>query len=219
MQKIFFTGKFIVLDGPDGCGKSTQAALLREKLISTGLEVVSYRDPGTTRIGEAIREILLATEYAGMGDNVEVLLYMAARAQLWREKISSDLENGKCVIMDRWLSSTCAYQGKAGGFGIDKVINIARDSLERLWPDITIILDIDSSLAAKRIRRELDRMELKGCGYHKMVRQGYLELADKMENETGDVSALFKLINADDTPESIHSKIVEILINNLGKGI
>jgi dTMP kinase len=215
LQKKDFTGKFIVLDGPDGCGKSTQVALLREKLISIGLDVESYRDPGTTKIGEAIREILLGKEYAGMGDNVEVLLYMAARAQLWREKIAADLENGKCVIMDRWLSSTCAYQGMAGGFGIDKVINIARDSLERLWPDITVILDIDSIRAAKRIRRELDRMELKGPDYHKLVRQGYLELRDKMNIDSGCGSAVFKLINADDTPAAVHAEIVEILRNNL----
>ncbi|MHC5162504.1 MAG: dTMP kinase [Planctomycetota bacterium] len=137
-------GKFLVLDGPDGCGKSTQTRLLSEWIAEQGVDVVSYRDPGTTLVGEKIRDILLDVAHEGMGDNVEVLLYMAARAQLWKEHIALDLAAGKCVLMDRWLSSTCAYQGFAGGFGIDKVIKIAADALERIWPDVTIVLDVDT---------------------------------------------------------------------------
>ena len=213
MQKDDFKGKFIVLDGPDGCGKSTQASLLAEWIGNMGIEVESYRDPGTTKIGEAIREILLGTEYTGMGDNVEVLLYMAARCQLWLEKISTALDSGKCVIMDRWLSSTCAYQGVAGGFGIDKVISIAGESLDVVWPDVTIILDIDHERAAGRIDRELDRMELKGSGYHGMVRRGYLDLLEMMKNTDSDKrnSPVFELINADDTIDNVHSSIVVFL--------
>ena len=212
MHKDDYKGKFIVLDGPDGCGKSTQASLLAKWLTGMGVEVEGYRDPGTTEIGEAIRKILLGTEYAGMGDNVEVLLYMAARGQLWLEKISDALAGGKCVVMDRWLSSTCAYQGRAGGFGIDKVISIAADSLEVVWPDITIILDIDHERAAGRIDRELDRMELKGGEYHSMVRQGYLELADMMKNDCDKPGLpVFELINADDTIDNVHGGIVGFL--------
>lgn len=175
-------GKFIVLDGPDGCGKSTQADLLSEWVRQQGVSVVSYRDPGTTVIGEQIRNILLDPENVAMGDNVEVLLYMAARGQLWKEKIGPDLAEGKCVIMDRWLSSTCAYQGWAGGFGIEKVIKIGTDALERVWPDVTIILDVDLDTAAKRMDRRLDRMEQKGRAYHARVREGFLKLADLRED-------------------------------------
>lgn len=171
-------GKFIVLDGPDGCGKSTQADLLSEWIRQQGVPVVAYRDPGTTVIGEQIRKILLNPEHVGMGDNVEVMLYMAARGQLWKEKVGPDLTEGKCVIMDRWLSSTCAYQGWAGGFGIEKVIQIGTDALERVWPDVTIILDVDLDTAAKRMNRNLDRMEQKGRAYHAKVREGFLKLAD-----------------------------------------
>ena len=151
-------GEFLVLDGPDGCGKSTQTRLLSEWIAAQGVDVVSYRDPGTTLVGEKIRDILLDVAHEGMGDNVEVLLYMAARAQLWKEHIGPDLAAGKCVLMDRWLSSTCAYQGWAGGFGVEKVIKIGTDSLERIWPDVTIVLDVDTETAASRMQRDLDRM-------------------------------------------------------------
>jgi dTMP kinase len=169
-------GMFIVLDGPDGCGKSTQARLLSQWIAEQGTDVVSYRDPGTTIVGEKIREILLDPAHEGMGDNVEVLLYMAARAQLWKEHIGPDLKAGRCVLMDRWVSSTCAYQGRAGGFGIEKVLKIAGDALERVWPDVVIVLDVDAETARQRMQRDLDRMELKGDAYHAKVREGFLTL-------------------------------------------
>ena len=91
---------------------------------------------------------------------------MAARAQLWAESIKPALDAGKCVLLDRWLSSTCAYQGYAGEFGIDKVIAIATDSLERVWPDLTIIVDVDLETAVSRLGKKLDRMEQKGKNDH-----------------------------------------------------
>jgi dTMP kinase len=176
MNRMKLEGKFIVLDGPDGCGKSTQAKRLSEWIAGQGTDVVSYRDPGTTIVGEKIRQILLDPVHEGMGDNVEVLLYMAARAQLWKEHIGPDLARGKCVLMDRWVSSTCAYQGWAGGFGIDKVVKIANDALERVWPDVVIVLDVDAATARQRMQRDLDRMEQKGEAYHARVREGFLKL-------------------------------------------
>ncbi len=176
---IDFRGRFIVLDGPDGCGKTTQQKLLSAWIAQQGAEVVCFRDPGTTSIGEQIRTVLLSPDNTGMGDNVEVLLYMAARAQLWKECIDTALKQGKCVLMDRWLSSTCAYQGCAGGFGVDKVVRIAEDSLVRVWPDITVILDVDLETAAARMNRPLDRMEQKGSDYHQRVREGYLQLCGR----------------------------------------
>lgn len=177
-----FHGKFIVLDGPDGCGKTTQQKMLSEWIRQQGVEVVCFRDPGTTVIGEQIRNILLDTANTGMGDNVEVLLYMAARAQLWKEYIYPALQQGKCVVLDRWLSSTCAYQGSAGGFGVNNVVNIAEDSLERVWPDVTLILDVDLKTAAGRMNRPLDRMEQKGTGYHQIVREAFLGLCGRYPN-------------------------------------
>jgi len=198
-----FSGKFIVLDGPDGCGKTTQAKLLAEWLKEQGVETASFREPGGTAIGEKVRQILLNPEHIAMSTAAEVMLYMAARAQLWREKIAPALTKNKCVILDRWLSSTCAYQGYAGGFGMEKVIKIATDALERVWPDLTIILDVDLKTASQRLSRQLDRMEQKGDGYHKRVREGFLELSKGRES--------FAVVDAADKIETVHKSIIEIV--------
>ncbi len=198
-----FSGKFIVLDGPDGCGKSTQSKLLAEHLQKQGIMVETFRDPGGTAIGEKIRAILLAPEHIAMGTKTELLLYMAARAQLWQEKIAPALKENKCVVLDRWLSSTCAYQGYAGGFGMDKVIKLATDCLERPWPDLTIILDLDLQTASQRLGHELDRMENKSDEYHKKVRQGFLQLAKDREG--------FAVVDTTENIETVHKNIIEIV--------
>lgn len=196
-MKEKLSGKFIVLDGPDGCGKSTHCELLAEWLGEKTIDVETYRDPGTTPIGEKIRQILLNPDHTAMTTEAEVLLYMAARAQLLSEKILPALQNNKCVILDRWLSSTCAYQGHASSFGMDKIIAIANDSLQRTWPDITIILDVDLETATPRLNKYLDRMEQKGDVYHNKVRQGFLELAKKhpdisVVDASGDIDTVFE---------------------------
>ena len=199
--KTGFSGKFLVIDGPDGCGKSTQAKLLAEYLKTQQVEVEMLRDPGSTVIGEKIRHVLLSPEHDTMATETEVLLYMAARVQLWHEKIAPALQQNKCVILDRWLSSTCAYQGHAGDFGIDRIIQIAKDCLPKPWPDLTIILDIYLQTAAQRLKPDLDRMEQKGDSYHKKVRQGFLKLADELDN--------FIVINAAESVEHVHQNIIE----------
>jgi dTMP kinase len=198
--KAGWAGRFIVLDGPDGCGKSTHTRLLADWLLTRGATAVRYRDPGATVIGERIREILLSPAHAAMTTPTEVMLYMAARAQLWAESIGPALKAGQCVVLDRWLSSTCAYQGHAGGFGMDKVIAIADDALERVWPDLTIVLDVDLATAAERLGRELDRMELKGDAYHRKVREGFLKLA---EGRPG-----FAVVDSTADVEAVHAKVV-----------
>jgi len=198
-----FSGKFVVLDGPDGCGKSTQSRLLTAWLSGQGVETVSFRDPGTTVIGEKIREILLSPAHEAMTTPTEVLLYMAARAQLWAEAIAPALERGQCVLLDRWLSSTCAYQGYAGQFGMDKVIAIASDALERVWPDLTIVLDVDLKTAAGRLDRELDRMEQKGDSYHAKVREGFLKLAEGRDD--------FAVVDATATAEAVHEAVLKVV--------
>ena len=197
------SGKFIVLDGPDGCGKSTQAEMLIQWLEKQGVSTIRFRDPGDTDIGEKIREILLNPEHCLMGTETEVLLYMAARVQLWTERIAPALKNNQCVVLDRWLSSTLAYQGWAGGFGMDRIIKIAEDCLERVWPDITIILDLDLITASKRLNRQLDRMEAKGDDYHQKVRDGFIKLAGLRRN-------VF-VVNAGSDIESVHKKIVQLI--------
>jgi dTMP kinase len=198
-----FAGKFIVIDGPDGCGKTTQTKLLVDWLKEQGAAVETFREPGGTAIGEKIRQVLLNPDHIAMSTETEVMLYMAARVQLWAEKISPALEENKCVILDRWLSSTCAYQGFAGGFGINKVVKIARDCLERPWPDLTIILDVGLETAAKRLKKDLDRMEQKGDGYHQKVREGFLELAHQQEN--------FVVVDASGDIQTVHKRVLEII--------
>ncbi len=198
-------GRFIVLDGPDGCGKSTQVKLLGQWLAKKDVKYQLLRDPGTTAIGEKIRQVLLSVEHSAMTTETEVLLYMAARVQLWHQEIAPALKQGKCVVLDRWLSSTCAYQGWAGGFGIERVIRIAENCLERPWPDLTVILDVDLETAAARLSRDLDRMEQKGDGYHQKVRQGFLKLADGRKD--------FVVIDAAESLERVHQQIIENLVN------
>ena len=196
-------GKFIVLDGPDGCGKSTQAGLLVDWLQDNGIITSRFRDPGDTAIGEKIREILLNPEHLAMDTRTELSLYMAARAQLWAEKIAPALKANHCVVLDRWLSSTCAYQGYAGGFGTDRVVGIAADCLERVWTDLTVILDADLETAAARLDRQLDRMEAKGGSYHQAVREGFLQLAQGRED--------FFVVDASANIETVHAKVRQLI--------
>ena len=174
---------------------------MTEWLGEQAVEVESFREPGGTAIGEKIRQILLNPDHITMSTPAEVMLYMAARVQLWQEKIAPALKNNKCVILDRWLSSTCAYQGHAGGFGIDRVIAIAKDCLDRPWPNLTVILDVDLDTAGRRLNRERDRMEQKGDGYHQKVREGFLKLAEVQDN--------FVVIDATGDIETVHKKVVE----------
>jgi dTMP kinase len=200
-------GKLIVLDGPDGCGKTTQARMLAEWLQGRGVRTATFRDPGATVIGEKIREILLSPAHEAMTTPTEVLLYMAARAQLWAESIGPALQEGTCVLLDRWLSSTCAYQGCAGGFGMDKVVAVAQDCLERVWPDLTIVLDVDLEAAAPRLKPEPDRMEQKGGDYHARVREGFLELA---RSQPG-----FAVVDATADIQTVHEQVVRAVRQRL----
>ncbi len=197
-------GRFLVLDGPDGCGKSTQARWLTETLRADGKQVVAYRDPGTTAAGEAIRSILLDSVQMKIAANTEALLFMAARAQLWHEHIAEDLAAGRWVLMDRWISSTCAYQGYAGGLGIEKVIEIGRASLERVWPDVTIVLDVDTTTAAGRMNRALDRMEQKGQSYHAKVREGFLKLTEMYPDHV-------RVVDATQPIENVQAEVWKII--------
>jgi len=201
------SGKFIVLDGPDGCGKSTQVQLLVERLCDRGTPVVRFRDPGDTAIGEEIRRLLLSRQYIGMETRTELMLYMAARAQLWAEKISPALAAGKCVVLDRWVSSSCAYQGYAGGFGIEEVVAVAQRSLERVWPDLTVVLDVDLETARERMKGTPDRMEAKGSKYHRKVREGFLRLVEKFDSVV--------CVDASDNAEVVCGKVLEVIAERL----
>ena len=196
-------GKFIVLDGPDGCGKSTQVRLLAEALEQTGIETISLRDPGGTNIGEQIRQILLRNDNQAMSVRCEALLYMASRAQLYEESIKPALAEGKCVICDRWLSSTYAYQAVAGKIGVDWLEQLATASLERSWPDLTIIIDVPSEIGLQRVGPAPDRMEEKSADFHQRVRQAFGDLA---RTRLG-----FGVIDGSGTVEQVHRRVMELV--------
>ncbi len=165
---------FISLDGLDGAGKSTQAALLRDWLMKRGHDVVTCRDPGTTAVGEAIRNVLLDQRMSGMSRRAEMLLYMAARAQLVDEIIRPALEAGKTVISDRYLLANVVYQGHAGGLDVSALWDIGRLATGGLMPDLTIVLDLEPHTAAGRLKRSLDRMETQGDEFIRRLRTGFL---------------------------------------------
>lgn len=186
-------GKFIVLDGPDGAGKTTQRDMLCDHLTSCGAEVVSVIDPGSTDIGGQIRQILLDRENGGMSPICETMLFMASRAQLVAERIRPALEAGRVVLCDRFISATVAYQGAAG---VDRraILEIGNVAVQGVWPDLTLILDVPVDVGMQRIgvpRKRLkhereparaqrplfgDRLEVRDASYHEAVRRNFLEL-------------------------------------------
>ena len=174
----YLRGRFMVFDGPDGSGKSTQFRMFSNWVKGNwNVPVTEVREPGGTEIGEQIRAILLDPKNDPMTVRCEMLLYMASRAQLLEERIRPALTAGHLVLSDRFVSSTLAYQGTAGGIDRDDIIRVAKVAVGDLWPHNTIIFDVDVPTAAKRLNPLLDRMEQKGAIFHERVRQGYLQQA------------------------------------------
>ena len=139
--------KFIVFDGPDGCGKTTQRDLLARHLRDQGLDVVTCKDPGGTDIGDRIRHILLDYDLSEMDVQCEALLFMASRAQLVGQVIQPAIKQHKVVLCDRFVSATCAYQG-AAGHDMQRIIDLAPYAIGKTWRDLTIVLDVDRTVAA-----------------------------------------------------------------------
>lgn len=170
-------GRFIVLEGADGCGKSTQAARLVERVRALGRTVLHVRDPGSTRVAEGVRALLLDPATGHVSVAAETFLYMAARAQLAEEVVRPAVEAGTIVICERWTLSTEVYQGLAGGFGVENVRVLATLAEHGTAPDRTLLLDIDVEDALARLTGAPDRMESKGGTFHAEVVRGYRELA------------------------------------------
>ena len=201
-------GLFIVFDGSEGCGKTTQVALLRQKLESMGQNVLLVRDPGTTRIGEQIRAILLNPDHDEMAMRCEMLLYMAARAQMMTESILPALEEGKIVISDRFVSSTLAYQLGGDALTADDIRTVANIAIKSRWPDLTLILDMPVESSMARVRRAKDRIEQRPMSYHEQVRKNYLSQAAADPKR-------YKIVNANreinDVQQDIWSAISPLL--------
>lgn len=167
---------FITIEGPDGSGKSTQIAKLKETLEKSGKEVVLTREPGGTAISEKIRHIILDRDNKEMCAMTEALLYAASRAQHVEQLIKPALAAGKPVICDRFVDSSIAYQGYGRGLG-DAVRTINEYAVAGCMPDVTFLLYIDPERSKNRIRAEkLDRLDLEELHFHKEVYRGYMEL-------------------------------------------
>jgi len=202
------TGLFIVFDGSEGCGKTTQVSLLKQRLEAQGRSVLLVRDPGTTRIGEQIRTILLNPDHDEMAMRCEMLLYMAARAQMMVETILPALAEGKTVISDRFVSSTLAYQLGGDGLTAADIRAVADIAIRNRWPDLTLILDMPVKTSMARVRRAKDRIEQRPMAYHEEVRRNYLSQAASDPQR-------YKIINADreitDVQEQIWSAVTSLL--------
>jgi dTMP kinase len=177
-------GRFITFEGGEGCGKSTQVVRLAAALESRGLKVLLTREPGGTRLSELIRTLLKDEAEDPPVDRAELLLFLAARAQLVRNVIAPALEAGTWVVSDRFSDSTVAYQGYGRGLPVDFVRQANDFACEGLRPDLTFLLDLDPATAERRMRgREAatntsaDRIERAGSGFHARLRKGFLELA------------------------------------------
>ena len=171
------SGRFIVLEGPDGCGKSTQMKRLADRLRTSGREVDVVRDPGGTPIGEAVRGVLLNPNFAEMSVRTEMLLYMASRAQLVEEHIRPALSDGRIILSDRYVTSTVVYQGLAGGLDVGQINQLYEYACGQTRPNLVIVLDVSIEVGRARLSGGPDRVEAKPVEFHEKVRQGYLEVA------------------------------------------
>ncbi|HEV7301994.1 MAG TPA: dTMP kinase [Tepidisphaeraceae bacterium] len=212
-------GKFIVFDGTEGCGKSTQAELLRRQLEADGLRVMLVRDPGTTRIGEQIRAILLNPDHDEMRMRCEMLLYMAARAQMMAQTIRPALDDGMVVLSDRFISSTLAYQLGGDGLTATEIRAVGDIAVGGRWPDLTVLLDMSAEASMERVQPKLlfkdatdlvakDRIERRPMDYHERVRANYLAqaAADPLT---------YRVVRADREKQAVHEDVVRAVMNTI----
>ena len=193
-------GKFITFEGSEGSGKSTQAALVLEYLKSKKIPAMLLREPGGVKISENIRKLLLDVHNAGMGDECETLLYMAARAQMVKEVLEPQLKSGKIILCDRFLDSTIAYQGYGNGIDIKIIEQLGLFATKGLAPDLTILFDIQPEKGLGRAGQKKDRIESRSLDYHKRVRMGYLDLSKQYP-------ARIKVIKVDEAKEEIFKRV------------
>ncbi len=202
------TGLFIVFEGGDGSGKSTQVARLVESLRAAGQTVVATREPGGTRIAEKIRGVILDPDHAEMSDRTEALLYAASRAEHVHHVIRPALERGQVVVSDRYMDSSIIYQGLGRGLGAAEVRELNLWATEGLRPDLTIVLDVPAHFGLNRVGIP-DRLELAPREMHERIRHYYLEMA------TGDPTHYF-LIDAEQSIEAIaalaRARVDELLL-------
>lgn len=199
-------GKFIVLEGPDRCGKSTQAKLLVNHLISLGKDVVLTREPGGTPTAEKIRQLVLEPG-VDVRPMAELFLYEASRAQHTQEKIIPALEEGKIVICERYTMSTCAYQGYGRGIDLSIIDTLNKIATLQTRPDLTLVFLMSDKYFTERGEYLFsDRLEQEDLAFRQKMRQGYMEMVEKTPNAY--------LINADQNINEIQARVTQLLREN-----
>ena len=196
-------GRFITFEGIDGCGKTTQMQLLKEMLEAEGLNVAVLREPGGTKIGEQIRQVLLSKANTAMFDLTELLLFEAARTQLVHEVIAPALEQGRWIICDRFFDSTEAYQGFGRELGSDLTRRLNAIAVGDVRPDLTLWLDLTVDQAIERLAQrheKTDRLDQENKAFMERTRQGYqaiwLREPDRVQR-----------INAAESPDAVFAHI------------
>ncbi len=201
---------FFSFDGIDGGGKSTQMDLFCDALRAAGYEVAACRDPGSTWLGEQLRKIVLQSDaHSPIARRSEMLLYMAARAQLVDEVIRPALAAGKVVVSDRYLLANVVYQGHAGGLPVEAVKAVGAVAIDSVQPDCVFVLDMSLEAANQRMQRTLDRMESQGDEYRRRLRDGYLAEAA--------ADPRIHVIDAGESIEAVHAAIWQIAQPLLGR--
>lgn len=201
-------GKFIVFEGPDGSGKTTQFRRFLSACQTAGVPVCEVREPGGTLVGGDIRKILLDPLHTAMSPRCEMLLYMASRAQLVDQVIKPALAQKRLVVADRFVPSTLAYQGAAGGLPSDEIQAVARVATQEVRADLVVLFDVDEATAASRLSPLLDRMEARGREFHAKVRAGYHQQAAADPQH-------YATIDATQSPERVWESLLSTLQTRL----
>jgi dTMP kinase len=205
-------GLFVVFEGVEGSGKTTQMKLLYDYFTKQGREVVVTREPGGTPIAERIRGIVLDAGAKEMDPKTEALLYAASRAQLVAEVISPALEQGKVVLCDRYLDSSLAYQGIARGLGEEDVLRLNVWGTDETLPDLVILMHLDPEIGLGRNKGDPDRIEQEDIAFHRKVGEAYLHLARSFPSR-------FTVIDADGPVEEIHKQVKAAILPFMREGI
>lgn len=195
---------FIVFEGPEGAGKSTQIQLLAEKLSSTGISPILTREPGGTPASDAIRQVIL-DPHLSINPLSEFLLYSASRSQHVADVIAPALQQGKLVISDRFYTASVAYQGYGRGLDLDFIYELSARVCAGITPNLIILLDIDPQKGLERVaeRGQKDRLELADLAFHKKVRNGFLQQAQQ--------DPLWHILDAEQKPETLAKLIWSIV--------
>ena len=194
---------FIVFEGVDGAGKTTQLTQLVKWLEQRGTHVVTCKDPGSTKLGEELRSILLSSVDTPISMRAEMMLFTTARTQLVDEIVRPALAAGKTVVLDRYIYSTIVYQGHAGNLSTDDIRQVNHIATEGLKPDLTFVIDLPVEVSMQRLGDSLDRMESRGQEYFKKVRAGFIAEAERSPKD-------IELIDGNRPPEEIQAELQTI---------